>query len=72
MGGERIDCKPWNGDPKRLNRQTFLPAKLVRVDLSSEERRAIVVVKQDWISIARGQDGENQELASEVTGWHIE
>lgn len=72
LGGERLDCIPWNDDPKSLIKRSLLPAKVVQVDLSPEEHRAIVVVEQDQISEAQGHDGENQQLASEVTGWQIE
>ena len=73
LGGERIDIVRWNDslqvhDPQR-------PAAGRRSRKCSSIRRlgrAIVLVKEDQLSLAIGRRGQNVRLASKLVGWDIE
>ena len=72
LGEERIEVIRWKDEPELLIIAALQPARIERVILQEPERRAIVVVKPDQVSLALGRGGENRQLASELTGWQIE
>jgi N utilization substance protein A len=72
LGGERIDLIRWDDSPERLIANALQPAAIERVILHPAGHRAVVVVKPDQVSLVRGRRGENQQLASELSGWQIE
>ncbi len=72
LGDERIDLIRWNDDPERLILAALQTAVFERVILHAAERRAIVVVKPEQMSLVLGRGGENRQLASELAGWQIE
>ena len=42
------------------------------VSIDEENHYATVVVSDDQLSLAIGQDGQNARLAARLTGWHID
>jgi len=72
LSGERIDLVRWQDSPEQLIVDSLQPAAIERVILHPAERRAVVVVQPDQVSLVQGRRGENRELASELTGWQIE
>src|SRR5262249_53261762 len=72
LGGERIDIVRWNDSPEQLITNALQPAAIERVILHPAERRAVVVVRPDQVSLVLGRGGENRRLASELSGWQIE
>jgi len=48
------------------------PAKALSVELFEEEKRALVKVPQDQLSLAIGKRGQNVRLAAKLSGWKID
>jgi N utilization substance protein A len=42
------------------------------VYLFEEEKRALVVVPEEHLSLAIGKEGQNVRLAVKLIGWHID
>ena len=48
------------------------PAKVLGVKLFPEERRAVVTVPDDQLSLAIGKRGQNVRLAAKLSGWKLD
>ena len=48
------------------------PAKVLFVKLLEKEKRALVVVNDQQLSLAIGKEGQNARLAAKLTGWKID
>jgi len=72
LAGERIDIVRWNNDPETLIRAALQPAEVDQVLLCDMIGRAIVLVREDQLSLAIGRKGQNVRLASKLCGWDIE
>lgn len=72
LGGEKIDVIEWSEDPKKFIEDALSPAKVLSVELNSEERQAKVMVSEDQQSLAIGKGGQNVRLAAKLTGWRID
>jgi N utilization substance protein A len=72
LGGERIDIVRWNESLQVLIPYALQPAQIEEVFLYPRLGRAIVLVKEDQLSLAIGRRGQNVRLASKLVGWDIE
>jgi N utilization substance protein A len=72
LGGERIDIVRWNDSLQVLIPNALQPASIEEVFLYAQLGRAIVLVKEDQLSLAIGRRGQNVRLASKLVGWDIE
>jgi N utilization substance protein A len=72
LGGERIDIVRYNDDAETLIRAALQPAEVDQVLLCDMIGRAIVLVREDQLSLAIGRKGQNVRLASKLCGWDIE
>jgi N utilization substance protein A len=72
LAGERIDIVRWSDDPETLIRAALQPAEVDQVLLCHMIGRAIVLVREDQLSLAIGRKGQNVRLASKLCGWDIE
>jgi transcription termination/antitermination protein NusA len=72
LGGEQIDIVRWSSDPQSLITNALKPADVEEVILCQMLGRAIVLVKEDHLSLAIGKRGQNVRLASKLVGWDIE
>jgi N utilization substance protein A len=72
LGGERIDIVRWNDSLQVLIPNALQPATIEEVFLYPRLGRAIVLVKEDQLSLAIGRRGQNVRLASKLVGWDIE
>jgi len=72
LGGERIDIVRWNDSLQVMIPNALQPASIEEVFLYSRLGRAIVLVKEDQLSLAIGRRGQNVRLASKLVGWDIE
>ncbi len=72
LGGERIDIIRWQDSPEQLIVNALQPARIEKILLHPAEHRAVVIVQPDQASLVEGRRGENQQLASELSGWQIE
>jgi N utilization substance protein A len=72
LGGERIDIVRWNESLQVMIPNALQPAQVDEVFLYPRMGRAIVLVKEDQLSLAIGRRGQNVRLASKLVGWDIE
>src|SRR5437868_1125666 len=72
LGGERIDIVRWSDDLQVLIPNALQPAEVEEVILCQMIGKAIVLVREDQLSLAIGRRGQNVRLASKLSGWDIE
>jgi N utilization substance protein A len=72
LGGERIDIVRWDDSLEVLIPNALQPAEVEQVILCKMLGRAIVLVREDQLSLAIGRRGQNVRLASKLSGWDIE
>ncbi len=74
LGGEKIDVVEWSKDPYKFIANALSPAKVIDVVLfeDEDERRALVIVPDDQLSLAIGKEGQNARLAAKLTGWKVD
>jgi len=72
LSGERIDIVRYNDDPQVLIPNALQPAEIEEVILCQMMGRAIVLVREDQLSLAIGRRGQNVRLASKLCKWDIE
>ena len=72
LAGERIDIVRYEENPQTLIPNALQPAEVDEVILCQMMGRAIVLVREDQLSLAIGRRGQNVRLASKLCGWDIE
>lgn len=73
LSGERIDLIPYTIDDVQMIKNAMSPATVDRIVVTDKEnKRATVIVPDDQLAIAIGRDWQNINLASRITGWHLE
>ena len=72
LHGERIDIVRFDEDPQTLIPNSLQPAEVDEVILCQMLGRAIVLVREDQLSLAIGKRGQNVRLGSKLCGWDIE
>jgi N utilization substance protein A len=72
LAGERIDIVRWDDDPQTMIPNALQPAEVDEVILCQKIGRAIVLVREDQLSLAIGKRGQNVRLASKLCIWDIE
>ena len=69
---EKIDVIVWSERPELFILEALKPAKIVGINVDEEAKAAIVVVKDDSLSLAIGRKGVNARLAVKLTGYNID
>jgi N utilization substance protein A len=69
---EKIDIVVWNEDPATFITNALSPTKVSKVVIDSANKKAVVRVPEDQLSIAIGKSGQNVRLASKVTGYELD
>jgi N utilization substance protein A len=69
---EKIDIIKWSEDDKMFIANSLNPAKVLLVELFENEKRALVVVNDQLLSLSIGKEGQNARLAAKLTGWKID
>ncbi|MGB9877214.1 MAG: transcription termination factor NusA [bacterium] len=72
LRGEKIDLVRWSPDMREYIANALSPAKVKEVYLYEEEKRALVIVPEEQLSLAIGKEGQNVRLAVKLIGWHID
>jgi len=72
LGGEKVDIIQWDEDPAKFIANALSPAKAIDVDIKKREKKAVVKVPEDQLSLAIGKRGQNVRLAAKLTGWKID
>jgi N utilization substance protein A len=72
LNNENIDVVSYSDDPITFIQKSLAPAKLKKIELDEEERKAIVTADSDQVSLIVGRNGVNIRLAIKLTGYDIE
>ena len=72
LRGERIDIVEFSNDKSRFVANSLKPAEIKTVDLSPDGSSALLVVRDDQLSLSIGKGGLNVKLASQLTGTEID
>ena len=73
LAGEKIDIVKYSDDPKAFVAEALSPAKVVSVEIESEEPKVCKAsVPEAQLSLAIGNKGQNVRLAAKLTGWKID
>jgi len=73
LNGEKIDIIPYSENPAEFIANALSPAKVLKVDiLSEEERTCAAIVPNDQLSLAIGNKGQNAKLAAKLTNFKID
>jgi N utilization substance protein A len=72
LNNENIDVINWSDDPLMFITRSLSPSKLKEMQLDKENKKAIVTVAADQVSLAIGKNGQNVRLASKLTGYDIQ
>jgi N utilization substance protein A len=59
---EKIDIIVWSNDPKEFIMNAMSPTKITKVEIMESEKKAVVIVPEDQLSIAIGKSGQNVRL----------
>jgi len=72
LNNENIDVINYSEDVAVLIQRSFSPAKLKKIEILEDERKAIVYAEPDQVPIIVGKDGVNIRLTMKLTGYYIE
>ena len=73
LGGEKIDIVKYSDDPKIFVAEALSPAKVVSVEILSENPNSCrATVPDSQLSLAIGNKGQNVRLAARLTGFKID
>lgn len=72
LHGERIDIVRYSEDTHAYIGASLSPAEISEIRLDKVNKKALVVVNQDQLSLAIGKHGQNVRLASKLTGWDLD
>jgi N utilization substance protein A len=72
IGEEKIDIIPYAEEVETYIANALSPTKVAKVELHDEDKKAIVRVPEDQLSLAIGKQGQNVRLAAKLTSWNID
>jgi transcription termination/antitermination protein NusA len=72
LNNENIDVINYSDEPLTFITRALAPAKLKNIQLDRENKKAVVSVEKDQISLVIGRNGQNVRLASKLVGFDIQ
>jgi len=69
---EKIDIITYDEDLKTFISNALSPTEVVSVEINEDDKKAVVKVAEDQLSIAIGKGGQNVRLASKLVGYDID
>lgn len=72
LSNENIDVIHYSEDPEIFIRKALAPAKIKKIEINEDEKKAIVHADSDQVSMMVGRGGINIKLAISLTGYDIE
>ena len=72
LRGEKVDVVQWREDTQQFIAEALGPAKVREVQISEEEKEAVVIVSEHQLSLAIGKEGQNARLAARLTGYRVD
>ena len=71
--GEKIDIVKWSKDVREFISRSLAPAKPSRIIITDvENRRAMVIVPDEQLSLTLGKGGYNIRIASQLCGYQLD
>ena len=71
LNNENIDVINYSEDPMVFIQRALAPAKLKEIQMDKENKKAVINVANDQVSLAIGKGGQNVRLASKLTGFEL-
>ena len=71
LNNENIDVINFTEDPTAFIQRALAPAKLKNIQVDVENKKAVIIVSADQVSLAIGKGGQNVRLASKLAGYDI-
>ena len=72
LEGEKIDIVPWDEDAARFVCGALAPAPIERILVDDENGAMELIIPDDAMETAVGDDGINLRLAARLTGWRLD
>jgi N utilization substance protein A len=72
LNGEKVDIIVWRPDAGAYVASALSPASVSATEVREAERKVVVAVPANQLSLAIGKEGQNARLASRLTGWRID
>jgi transcription termination/antitermination protein NusA len=72
LNNENIDVINYSEDPFTFIQRALAPAKLKKIEIDEDLRKAVVNADTDQVSLLVGRNGVNIRLAMKLTGYDIE
>lgn len=72
LGEEKIDIISYSDNPSEYITNALSPTKVLSVKIDEENKKALVKVPEDQLSLAIGKSGQNVRLAAKLTGWSVD
>lgn len=72
LRGEKVDLIVWHADPGAYVASALSPATVLGTEVREAEKKVVVTVPANQLSLAIGKEGQNARLASRLTGWRID
>jgi transcription termination/antitermination protein NusA len=69
---EKIDIIVWSDNANDYITNALSPTKVTKVIIDEQNKKAVVKVPEDQLSIAIGKGGQNVRLASKLTGYELD
>ncbi len=71
LNNEKVDIIRWSADPKEFVLEALKPARVKSVELDEKNKKILITVDEDQLSLAIGKGGRNARLTSRLVGWDI-
>ena len=71
LNNENIDVINYSEDPLVFIQRALAPAKLKEIQMDKQNKKAVINVANDQVSLAIGKGGQNVRLASKLTGYEL-
>jgi len=62
----------WQADPGAYVASALSPASVTATEVREAEKKVVVAVPANQLSLAIGKEGQNARLAARLTGWRID
>ncbi|MDL5051146.1 transcription termination factor NusA [Oscillatoria amoena NRMC-F 0135] len=72
LNNEKVDIIRWYPNIREFIPEALKPAKLKSIEIDEKNKRVLVKVDEEQLSVAIGKRGVNARLTSKITGWQVD
>ncbi len=72
LNNEKVDIIRWYSNIREFIPEALKPAQLKAVEIDEKNKRVLVKVDEEQLSVAIGKRGVNARLTSKITGWQVD